>query len=786
MKDLKVLILEDNPFDAKLMELELGKAKINFISKIVETKPCFQKELKNFKPDLILSDYSLPQFSGLEALELVKKQSPEIPFIIVTGSINEETAVECMKKGAWDYILKDRLIRLPTAIENALKLKDERYKIKQTERALQESKTRYKNLYSMMRLMSDNLPDLVWSKDIEGNFIFVNKACSEILLNAKDTDEPIGKNDIYFANREKASHPDNPDYHTFGKTCVSSDLAVLTNKKSQRFDEFGNVKGEFIFLDIYKALFKDEKGNLIGTVGSARIVTKERQMEKALLESEVKFRKLLENIPTIAVQGYNAEGIIHYWNKANELIYGYTAKEAIGKNLVELIIPPEMRDEVRNIIKHGAKTGEVPPAAELTLMRKDGTPVTVFSSHAVVKQTGKEPALFCMDMDLTDRKQAEQIQKTLFNISNAINTTDKMHDLYKKIREYVGNVLDTTNFYVALYDKDNDSISFDYFVDKFVSEKKSIVCRKFGMGLTEYIIKTGKPLLATNDVVKELVKKGVIEKICVSSEIWLGVPLKIENQIIGIIAVQSYDDPNLYTEKDIDILTFISEKIALVIQHKKADEQIKRDLEIKNVLLREVHHRVKNNMQIISSMLKLQSSHIKNKKALKLFKNSQNRVKTMSLIHDLIYRSKDISNIDFADYTRKLTTQIFISYGINSNFIKYNINIKDILLDINTAIPCGLIINELVSNSLKYAFPKRKGEISISFTCKNQVNTLRVKDDGIGIPVGIDLKNSPTLGLMLVNSLTKQLNGTLKLEKVKGTSFKITFKKIKLKTYGKV
>jgi PAS domain S-box-containing protein len=223
-----------------------------------------------------------------------------------------------------------------------------------------------------------------------------------------------------------------------------------------------------------------------------------------------------------------------------------------------------------------------------------------------------------------------------------------------------------------------------------------------------------------------------------------------------------------------------------ITERKKAEKQIKKDLKEKEVFLQEIHHRVKNNMQIISSLLKLQSAHIKDKRALELFQNSRDRVKTMSLIHDALYRSKDLANIDFADYVRKLTTQIFISYGANSNLIKIKINIKDVLLNINMAIPCGLIINELVSNSLKYAFPKGKGEISISFTYKDKVNTLRVKDNGIGILKEIDLENSSTLGLLLVNSLTKQLDGTLKLEKVKGTSFKITFKKTELKTYGKV
>ena len=385
--------------------------------------------------------------------------------------------------------------------------------------------------------------------------------------------------------------------------------------------------------------------------------------------------------------------------------------------------------------------------------------------------------------EINERKQVEKIQNTLFNISNTLNRIDNIEELYSKIRKFLGDIIDTTNFFIALYDEKTDMISLPFHVD----EKDEFETFPAGKTMVKYVIKTGKPLFATDDVVEDLTKKGIVETIGAHSEIWLGVPLKIGKKIIGVIAVQSYDDPRLYTEKDLEILTFVSEEIALAIQHKQADEQMKKDLEIKNTMLAEIHHRVKNNLQIISSLLKLQSAHITDKRALELFQNSRDRVKTMALIHDALYRSKDLANIDFAYYVRKLVTQIFISYNINSNLIELKLDIQDVLVDINTAIPCGLIINELVSNSLKYAFPEgRKGEINISFTQKNLVNTLCVKDHGIGISKKIDLENSTTLGLTLVSSLTKQLNGTLKLEKVKGTSFKITFKKIELKTYGKV
>ena len=325
-----------------------------------------------------------------------------------------------------------------------------------------------------------------------------------------------------------------------------------------------------------------------------------------------------------------------------------------------------------------------------------------------------------------------------------------------------------------------------------IDEKDDYETFPAGKTLTALVIKTGKPMLVDKKLLAKLIKEDKVETIGTPSEIWLGVPLKIENKVMGVIAVQSYNDPNLYTEKDIEILTFISEEIALAIQHKQADEQIKKDLEEKNILLQEVHHRVKNNMQIISSLLKLQSAHITDKRVLELFTNSQNRVRSMALIQDLLYRSKDMANIDFAEYVKSLATQLFMSYAINTNLIKLKINIKDIMLDINLVTPCGFIINELVSNSLKYAFPAiadkpegRKGELSIGFTFENKTYVLSVKDNGIGISEEIDLKDPQTLGLMLVNIFIKQLNGTLELEKVKGTSFKITFKKKTIKTYGK-
>lgn len=210
-----------------------------------------------------------------------------------------------------------------------------------------------------------------------------------------------------------------------------------------------------------------------------------------------------------------------------------------------------------------------------------------------------------------------------------------------------------------------------------------------------------------------------------------------------------------------------------VTERKHLDEARKKEL-----LLKEIHHRVKNNLQVISSLLFLQSRRIPDKRVVEMFNESVNRVKSMTLIHQKLYQSEDMTSVGFAEYIRDLTDALFISYGVDSEVIRRKLDIADDFVGIDTAIPCGLIVNELVSNSLKYAFPQgRPGEIRITM-CRSQEDhfTLAVADDGIGLPEDLDHRNTPTLGLQLVATLAEQLGGTIELSRENGTQFTITFK----------
>jgi two-component sensor histidine kinase len=199
----------------------------------------------------------------------------------------------------------------------------------------------------------------------------------------------------------------------------------------------------------------------------------------------------------------------------------------------------------------------------------------------------------------------------------------------------------------------------------------------------------------------------------------------------------------------------------------------------KEVLLKEIHHRVKNNLQVISSLLNLQSENITDSHSLEKFRESQNRIRSMALVHEKLYESKDLSRINFAEYIESFVDVVNRSYNISEGrvILHLQIDLRDSYLHIDTAIPCALMLNELVSNAFKYAFPDgRKGNLYLTFKEEGDEYVFEVKDDGIGINPAITTRNSPTLGLQLVDMLTEQISGSVKILSGKGSTFIIRFK----------
>jgi two-component sensor histidine kinase len=216
-----------------------------------------------------------------------------------------------------------------------------------------------------------------------------------------------------------------------------------------------------------------------------------------------------------------------------------------------------------------------------------------------------------------------------------------------------------------------------------------------------------------------------------------------------------------------------------ITEKKLAQQRIEISLKEKEVLLKEVHHRVKNNMQVISSILNLQSSYVSDAYALSLLKESQNRIKTMAYIHESLYQNKAFTSVNFSEYVETLIKNIIQSYSHSADKIKMKFNIEPVILSLDSSIPAGLIINELVTNSIKHAFPGHKtGIITFNLSYKNNYVILELKDNGTGFAPGIDFANSHSLGLQLVNTLMEQLGAKLrfKSQKDKGTEVSVSFK----------
>ncbi|MCA9978333.1 MAG: GAF domain-containing protein, partial [Anaerolineales bacterium] len=256
----------------------------------------------------------------------------------------------------------------------------------------------------------------------------------------------------------------------------------------------------------------------------------------------------------------------------------------------------------------------------------------------------------------------------------------------------------------------------------------------------------------------------------------LSVPLQAQGEVLGAIQAFNRENGNgRFTQEDVNLLNSLAAPAAAAIanarlyqqarqeisERVRIEGQIQASLAEKEVLLKEIHHRVKNNLQVISSLINLQSDYVSDKRALEIFQESQNRIRSMALIHEKLYRSDNLAQIDMADYLRDLCIYLFRAHSAQERGVALNLHVDHIYLGINTAVPCGLLLNELISNALKHGFPERRqGFVSVNMRRQSaQQVQLQVQDDGVGFPEDIDFRCTASLGLRLVNTLVGQLDG---------------------------
>jgi two-component sensor histidine kinase/PAS domain-containing protein len=370
--------------------------------------------------------------------------------------------------------------------------------------------------------------------------------------------------------------------------------------------------------------------------------------------------------------------------------------------------------------------------------RKDGTsfPIEYVSSPIIEK--GEIRGAVVTFSDLTERKRAEEALRESEERAKA---------------QYKGVPIPTYTW----QKKDNDFILIDY---NHAAEE--ITHGK----VADYLGASMNEMYKDRPEIREDMWRCYNEKAIIKAEVVYKFK-SIDKE--GIFTTHySYVPPHLVLAHTEDIT-----------ERKAAEKQLNESLREKEVLLREIHHRVKNNLQIVSSLLKLQSTHVDEGKVKDVFRDSQNRLRTMALIHEKLYQSRDLSRVDFAEYLRSLSHEIYTAYGVSQSHIALQLSIEEIFLGVDFAIPCGLIVSELLSNSIKYAFPeKQAGKINIELRMLDEKEIeLNVSDNGVGIPEHVDFRSSNTLGLQLVTILAEdQLNGNIVLDRAHGTSFRIIFR----------
>ncbi len=545
--------------------------------------------------------------------------------------------------------------------------------------------------------------------------------------------------EINYGTLLKYIHPedrvnlDNAIIDTLNGNPFDNDYRIILADGEERII---HIKGEVIF---------DEENVPIRVKGIVQDITERKK-------SEEKIRNLANIVESSsdAIWTMSLEGIITNWNKGAEQIYGYSAKEILGKS-GSILTPSHLREEPIKLIEM-VKQGEEIHEYETSRLRKDGKVIEVSLNLSPVFDTsGKLTAISVIARDTTERKKAEEKLRA---------SEEKYRDIVETANEGIFLMNAET---IVTYANKKTAEMLGYTLEEVI-----------GRPIWDFISEECKPI-AERSLEKR--RRGINE----SYELKL--IRKDGSSLWAFISAKPFFNKDSEFTGSLGMFTDITKR-------KEAEEAL---ANMEMVRKKEIHHRIKNNLQVISSLLDLQAEKLKGRKniseseMLNAFKESQDRVTSMALIHEELYRGGEIDKLDFSSYIKKLADNLFLTYRVGDIDISLNMDLEEnAFFDIDIAIPLGIIINELVSNSFKYAFQGRdKGEIRIKLSrdengeCekkgRNTNFTLTVSDDGIGIPDNLDIENLDSLGLQLVTSLVDQLDGKLELKRINGTEFIIHF-----------
>jgi len=642
----------------------------------------------------------------------------------------------------------------------------------------------------LLRTLIDNLPDTIYVKDAQGRKLLANRADVEV-IGFSSEEEILGKTDLELFNNE------------IGARGYADDQAVILNGKPivNHEENFFDSNSKLRWLLTSKIPLFGDNGTVTGLVGIGHDITNRKLAEEARREIEQNYQQLFENIS----QGFALHEVIiddsgkavDYRfisvNPAFENLLNIKSENIVGKTVMEVF--PDTEQYWIDTYGKVALTGE--PLHFENLSREAGKYFEVWAFSP------KKMQFASVFSDITERKRSEQIQKVLFIISNAVVTTSDLEELIVIIRDQLGQLLDTTNFFVALYDEKTGMLSSPLTRD----EKDNIMSWPAEKSLTGYVIKHNKSLLVTKEIKDKMTLAGEIELIGTSSQVWLGVPLHMDGKVIGAFAVQSYTNPYAYNEKDVEMLEFVSDQISISIQRKKAEQDIKKALKkaeesdnLKTAFLNNMSHEIRTPLNGIMGFSSLLDDGGISDEERRYYTRiiHQNGNQLTSIIEAII----SIATIEAGlEVIRESQLNINTLFGDLFNHYNTLTDQQAVLLNYKTTLTPNQaviytdegklkqILNNLIGNAVKFT---DSGQIEFGCTLVNNLLQFYVSDTGLGIhpdnheiiferfrKVNPDRKREfggNGLGLTISKAYIELLGGKIWLESVphKGSVFYFT------------
>jgi PAS domain S-box-containing protein len=734
---VEILLFEDNPGDAGLIEEMLEEfADFQYEFKTVQTLNEGLSLLKENRFDIILSDLGLPDSDGIDTFLEIHARNSRIPIIILTGMNDEKIGIEAVKKGAQDYLVKGQ-------VDGRLLKRSIQYSIER-----KKAEERVQNLANIVE--SSN--DAIVTRSLDG-FI---------------TSWNLGAEQIYgYLAEEILGKPAS----ILMPSVLENESQKLTEmiKQGEKIHQYetSRLKKDGTIIDVSMTLSPvfDISGELMAISVIARDITESKKAEERLHNSEERYRIVTEQTGQLIYEHDIEENKI-YWAGTIKEITGYTQEELLNTGIKLWInnVHPEDQKKVWNQkingCVHDVKNTENKKNfhLEYRFRRKDGEYIHV-EDHGVCLQKGNylTNKVLGIMKDITERKRIEEeLRKSEERFRLALRGSSIVMFSQDLELRYTWVYNPAPGFKIEdVLGKCDYEIYQPEDAELFTAIKRQVLASDTGR---RDEVATHRPASAGGNLVHDMTTEPLHDS---------------TGNIIGVICV------------------------AMDITEKKEAENFLKKIE--EARKKEIHHRIKNNLQVISSLLDLQAEKFAvnevydTSKVLAAFRDSQNRVISMALIHEELYGSKEVSTLNFATYLQKLTEELFRCYNVGASEVKMVLDIEEnIFFDMDTAVPLGMIVNELVSNSLKHAFPDRKtGEIKIKLSrkineksedsgiedsneaCKSTSYILVVSDNGVGIPESISLEDSDTLGLQLVTILVDQLDGELDLDRDSSTKFTI-------------